>query len=215
VSTELRRLRNLYVAVVADTLDGLGRREQTLAPGLIPLGAARQVMGRAATLGVAAVETMPDEPYVMQFAAVDALEPGDVMVVAGASETPSAFWGELITTRAMAAGCSGVVVDGYTRDLGAIQRYGFPLWARGAHPADAAGRLEAVSAGEAVRCAGALVEPGDVIFGDLDGVVVIPSALVDAVLDGAEEKVAAENAVRADLRAGRTVAATYADYGVM
>jgi len=211
----LRRCEGLYSAVVADALDAVGRRHQTLAPGFLPLGAGTRLAGRAATLRVEAVDELPDVPYTVQFAAVDALEPDDVMVVAAPAAVGSAFWGELISTRAIAAGCRGAVVDGFARDVEAIRRHGFPLWARGTHPADSAGRLEAVEAGGTIRCGGVTVSPGDIVLADADGVVVVPQALAEEIVERAEEKVCAEDRVRAALRAGAGVQETYDEHGVM
>jgi 4-hydroxy-4-methyl-2-oxoglutarate aldolase len=211
----LNRYERLYSAVVADALDALGRRHQALAPGFAPLGAGERLVGYAATLRVAAVDELPEIPYTVQFAAIDALSPGEVMVVAAPPTVGSAFWGELISTRALAAGCRGAVVDGFARDVEAIRSHGFPVWARGTHPADSAGRLEAVEAGGRIRCGGVTVDDGDVVIADPDGVVVVPRILAEEVVERAEQKVATENVVREALRAGRTVQETYDEHGVM
>jgi 4-hydroxy-4-methyl-2-oxoglutarate aldolase len=211
----LTRYEQLYTAVVADVLDALGHRRQTLAPGITALDAGGPLAGYAATLRVEAVDEVPETPYVVQFRAVDELRDGDVMVVEAPPSVASAFWGELISTRAEAAGCRGAIVDGYTRDSAAIRRRGFRVWARGTHPADSAGRLDAVEAGGRIRCGGVTVEPGDVILADADGIVVTPRTLAERVATLAEEKAATETAVRQELRAGRTVSDTYDEYGVM
>jgi raffinose/stachyose/melibiose transport system substrate-binding protein len=137
------------------------------------------------------------------------------VLVASTPPVPSAFWGELITTRAMVRGCVGAVVDGYTRDLAAIRAYNFPLWACGTHPADSAGRLEAVEVGGVVRCGGVEVHRGDVVLGDLDGVVVVPASVAEAVVEAAEAKATAEDAVRSALREGLSAKEAFARYRVM
>jgi regulator of RNase E activity RraA len=214
VNSFVSRLATLHTAVVSDALDQLGVRAQTMAPGLHAVGIPTAVAGRAATLEVVAVDTVPAEPYVVQFQAVDALQAGEVMVVA-APEVASAFWGELITERAKARGCTGVVVDGYCRDIQRIRTGEFAVWARGVHPADSAGRLDAVRYGVPVVCAGVRVEPGDYLLGDDDGVVVVPEGLIEEVLALAEDKARTEDAVRDVLRSGAGIADTYAKYGVM
>lgn len=212
---QLSRLGALYSAVVADALDAIGLRDRTLAPGLVPLGGAAKVAGRAATLRVVAVDAVPARPYAVQFAAVDALRPGDLMVVETPPERPSAFWGELITTRALVNGCVGALVDGYSRDVEQIRRRGFPLWARGTHPADSAGRLDAVARDVAVTVGGVRVEPGDLVLADVDGVVVVPAARAAEVIAAAEVKAGVEDTVRAELAGGHTIVETYAKHGVM
>lgn len=211
----LNEFEKLYSAVVADALDSLGRRHQTLAPGLQSFGAQRRLVGYAATLRVEAVDELPDVPYTVQFKAVDALRPGDVMVVQTPIDTSSAFWGELISTRAMTAGARGAIVDGFVRDTEAIREHGFAVWARGTHPADSAGRLEAIEAGGRIRCGGVTVDPDDIVLADADGVVVVPAAAAEDTLRLAQGKAATENVVRDALRAGQTVQETYDEHGVM
>ncbi|TDD64416.1 RraA family protein [Jiangella aurantiaca] len=208
------RLGALYSAVVSDVLDDVGFRHATMAPALHGLGAPARMAGRAATLDVIAVDVVPDERYTVQFQAVDRLRAGEIMVVS-APDVPSAFWGELITTRAMVEGCVGAVVDGYTRDLRRIRDHDFGLWARGTHPADSAGRLEAVRGGVPVTCGGVRVEPGDYVLADGDGVVVVPAAMAADVVAAAEEKARTEDTVRETLRAGAGIVETYDRYGVM
>ncbi len=209
------RLGHLYSAVVSDVLDGLGLRQQTARPGVLALGAPQRVVGRAFTMLVERVDEPPENLYATQFEAVDRLVPGDVMVVAAPVDVPSAFWGELITTRAMNRGCVGAFIDGYTRDLAAIRTYGFALWARGSHPADSAGRLDAVAYQEPVEWSGVRVEPGDVVLADADGVVVVPAAAAEQVASLAESKAAVEDDVRRELRDGASVTEVFGRYGVM
>jgi regulator of RNase E activity RraA len=184
-------------------------------PGMARIGTVKTMAGRAATLDVKAVDTVPAEPYKVQFEAVDALEDGQVMVVAAPSQVASAFWGELITTRAMKSGCVGTVVDGYCRDTPMVKEHDFGVWARGMHPADSLGRLDAVAFNVPVRCAGVIVNPGDFVLADEDGVVIVPLVVIDEVLARAEEKRCIENEVRGDLSAGNTIATTYERFGVM
>ncbi|TDE11432.1 RraA family protein [Jiangella asiatica] len=208
------RLSALYSAVVSDALDEIGIRHATMTPVLHGLGTPVRMVGQAATLEVVAVDEVPEERYTVQFGAVDQLREGEIMVVA-APNVASAFWGELITTRAMVNGCVGAVVDGYSRDLHRIRGHDFGLWARGTHPADSAGRLEAVRGRVPVTCAGVRVDPGDYVLADVDGVVVVPAGVVADVLELAEEKARTENTVRETLRAGATITQTYDEYGVM
>lgn len=212
----LERLGRLGSAAVSDVLDAKGLRHQTMAPTLRPLSVPL-VAGRAATLTVVAVDEVPDEPYKLQFEAVDAVGRGEILVVEvpEVPEVPSAFWGELITTRAVDRGAVGVVLDGYSRDIRRVRAQGFAVWARGTHPADSCGRLDAVASGRPVVCGGVRVEQGDYLLADEDGVVVIPSSIAEDVIAMAEAKSAVEDEVRADLRSGRSIAETYERFGVM
>lgn len=210
----VERFGGLYSAVVADVLDELGHRRTTMVPGLVRLSGQGTLAGRAATMRVVAVDAIPAQPYRVQFAAVDELAAGEVMVVA-APDVASAFWGELISTRAAVKGCLGAVVDGYCRDLAAIQARGFPVHARGSHPADSAGRLDAVEFGTPIECGGVTVNPRDIIVADIDGVTVVPHELAEEVLALAEQKSQTEDEVREVLREGATIVETYDQFGVM
>lgn len=210
----LGRFRRLRAAVVSDALDALGLRNRTMRPGISALTDVDRLVGRALTLKVVAVDSVPEVPYVTQFEAVELVGPGNVMVVA----TPSvgaAFWGELLTTRVMVRGCVGAVIDGYTRDLAQISDYSFPLWARGTHPADSAGRLDATEIGAPVVCGGVEVDNGDILLADGDGVVVVPAHLGEEVAARAETKAAREDEVRAALLGGERVQDVYERLGVM
>ncbi len=210
----LTRYGRTRAAVVSDVLDGLGLRAQTIHPGISHMGGPTQIVGRAATLTVIAVEVLPAVPYVTQFEAMELLEAGEIMVVA-TPDVPAAFWGELITTRVISRGCAGAVIDGYTRDLAAISDYDFPLWARGTHPADSAGRLEAVEIRQPINCGGVTVATGDIVVADSDGVAFVPAHLAAQVVELAEIKAAKEDEVRAALRRGERVQDVFARIGVM
>jgi regulator of RNase E activity RraA len=210
----LDRLTKLYTPVVCDALDALGYRDRSMDPALAPLAGPPSIAGRAATIQVIAVDKAPDQPYHVQFEAVDALRPSEIMVVS-APEVRCAFWGELITTRAMENGCVGTVVDGYCRDLPKIRTRPFGVWARGSHPADSLGRLDAISWNAPISCGGVRVAPGDYLLCDVDGVVVVPHEVITETLDLADAKQRTEDEVRTTLRSGLTIANTYDRYGVM
>jgi regulator of RNase E activity RraA len=207
------RLAGLYTPVVADVLDRLGYREQTLRADIRPLFPGAVAAGVARTVRtIPAPEIAPAEPYRGEMAAVDDLKPGDVMVV---SECDASFWGELLSTAARYRGCRGVVIDGYTRDTRAIIAMGFPVFCRGIHPADSLGRLDVAEHDVPIRCGGVLIHPGDLILADDDGVVAIPQAIAAQALMRAEEKVRGENLVRRALGEGMSVTEAFRRYGVL
>ena len=145
-------------------------------------------------------------------AAVDALQSDDVMVV---SRCDGSFWGELLSTAARYRGCRGVVIDGQTRDSAAIIDLAFPVFCRGISCADSLGRLDVVGHDLVIECGGVMVEPGDVILADYDGIVVIPQATTEEVLAAAEEKVSRENLVRQKLAEGMSVTEAFRCYGIL
>jgi regulator of RNase E activity RraA len=209
----VERLAVLYTAVVADVLDRMGYREQCLRADIRPLARGMVASGVARTVRtIPSPELATTEPYKGEMAAVDALRPGDVMVV---SECHWSFWGELLSTAARHRGCRGVVIDGYTRDTRAIIAMGFPVFCRGIHPADSLGRLDVVEHDVPIDCGGVLVQPGDLILADDDGVVVVPHGIAEQALAAAEEKVRGENLVRKALSEGMSVTESFRRYGVL
>ena len=214
-SNNVERLQLLSTALVSDALDALGRRNQDMLPDIRYLAGPRRIAGMASTLQVVEVHEMPMAPYKVQFESIDGLEADQILVVA-APDVASAFWGELITTGARRRGAVGAVVDGYCRDLSQIRdRNDFGVWARGTHPADSLGRLDAVDWNTPVTCRGVEVRPGDFVLCDTDGVVVVPTDLIEQTLGLAEDKKRTEDQVRKDLLSGSTIGDTYERFGVM
>jgi len=209
------RLAALHPALVSDCLDQLGRRDQVLAPGIRPLAVGMRLAGVAATVRVVADERIPDDRSQWHrgtIEAVDALQPGGVLV---ASTCEAAFWGELLATASRQRGARGVVADAYARDTLALIDMDFATFARGIHCADALGRVRVEAAAVPIECGGVEVSPGDFVLGDHDGVVVVPSALAAEVVGLAEQKSASEDAVRAALARGMSVAEAFRTFGVL
>jgi regulator of RNase E activity RraA len=205
----------LASAVLADVLDALGHRTSCLPAIVRPLRAEWKVFGRAATLSAVAVTAQPEQPYAVELACVDALQPGDALVATTQGDQGSALWGELLSTAARARGAVGAIIDGLTRDVARIVAMDFPVFAAGCSPLDSKGRLDCISHGQPIQVGECLVRPGDWVFGDVDGVVVVPAELAQAAFPRALEKVTSENRVRAELARGRSVRAVFQEYGIM
>jgi regulator of RNase E activity RraA len=210
---ELRQA--LSSAVLADVLDALGHRSSALPPELRPLRPEWKLFGRAATLSTMPVAADPPAPYAVEMECVDALRPGEVLVATTNGDRGSALWGELLSTAARARGATGAVIDGLTRDAARILAMDFPVFAAGFSPLDSRGRLDGVSHGRPVRVGACVVRPGDWVFGDLDGVVVVPAELAGAAFARALDKVQGENRVRHDLARGRSLRETFAEHGIL
>jgi regulator of RNase E activity RraA len=206
------RLGALYAAVVSDELDRLGWRSQVMRPDIRPIYPEARMAGTAFPVLAVPAYSLPEEPYKMELEAVDALQPGDVMVV---STIEGSFWGELLSTAARRREARGIVVDGYTRDAQAIIRMGFPTFMRGIHMADSLGRLEVSAYGVPVRCGGVEVRPGDLVLADYDGVVVVPQECAEQAITNAEEKLRGENLVRKHLQEGMPVTEAFRRFGIM
>ena len=205
----------LYTAVLSDVLDSLGFRNQAMAARLRPLWQDAVLVGRAHTaLTVDIFELRPD-PYRLEIEAVDTLKPGDVMVAATGPSTRTCFWGELLSTASKLRGARGAVVDGYVRDVRMITEMRWPVFSTGMSPVDSAGRSIVVEYGSPVQCGDVLVREGDIIFGDVDGLVAIPREAEEEAVRRALEKVEGENRTRAALESGMTLTEVYAKYGLL
>ena len=163
----------LYVAVISDILDSLGLRNQVLQPGVVPAqpDPSQVLVGRAATVLVGPQYEVVEQPYTNQIAAIDALQPGDVVVSGVGGMTNVAVWGELFSNAAKARGARGFLTDGCHRDTRMVLDLGFPVFSRGARPVDISGRGTVISIGRPVEVAGVIVRPGDIVFAEIDGIV--------------------------------------------
>jgi len=206
---------SLSSAVIADVLDGLGHRTSVLPPSVRPLQPHWKVFGRAATLEFRTVTAIPERPYLVELECIDALRPGDVLVATTGGEYRSALWGELLSTASRARKARGAVIDGLTRDVAKIVAMDFPVFAAGVSPLDSKGRLDGIRHGRPIQVGECVVRPGDWIFGDVDGVVVVPAALADQALRLALEKVTGENRVRSELAQGRSAREVFDEYGIL
>lgn len=205
----------LYSAVLADVLDGLGHRHAALPPDIRPLRPDWRIFGRAATLSAVTVASEPKHPYAIELECIDALRPGDLLVATTNGDRDSALWGELLSTASHAHGAVGSVIDGLTRDAAKILAMDFPVFAAGFSPLDSKGRLDGISHGQPIRIGSCVIRPGDWVFGDIDGIVVVPAEAAEQAFPRALEKVTGENRVRAELARGRSVREVFAEYGIL
>ncbi len=214
----LKEIRTkLYVAVVSDVLDSLGYTAQAMSSRIRPLDDSLVLAGFARTglwqdiYHVAKGEN----PYELEIALIDDLHADEVPVFACGATGRIAPWGELLSTASRARGAAGCVTDGLTRDIRAIRELRFPVFHGGIGPLDSKGRGKTSQIDVPIVCAGVRVEPGDLIFGDADGVVAIPKAIEQQVLARAFEKVAGEDCTRQDLANGVMLGEVFKRYGVL
>jgi len=205
----------LYSSVVSDILDSLGYRNQAMRADINPVWAGAVVAGRAHTCLSVDIYELKENPYENEIAAVDTLKPNDVLVAGTNCSTETALWGELLSTAARARGARGAIVDGYTRDVVRIRDMKFPLFATGTRPLDSKGRSIVLEHGRPVKCGGVMVNEGDIILADIDGVVVVPHAIAQEVIEKSLEKASAEDTVRDELLGGALLGDVYRKYGVL
>ena len=210
-----RRLERLYSAVLCDALDHLGYRRQGLGHQIRPLFPEARLVGTARTLSSIPRTDFAEKPYLKELEALDTIYQGDVIVFSTGGDLSAGVWGELLSTAASAKGARGAVIDGLTRDAARIREKRFPVFASGISPYDSYGRSEVVAYDIPIECGGVKVHPGDVVFGDYDGVVIIPQAALEAVLHTAELKASRERIVDAEFQRGRSVAEVFTEHGVL
>jgi regulator of RNase E activity RraA len=207
----------LFAAVLSDALDAVGCRTQAMSPHIRPLDDGLRLCGRARTgLYVEDAGVAPDaNPYELEIAIVDDLKPGDVAVFACGGSNRIAPWGSLLSTATRARGAAGCVTDGFVRDIQQIRAMQLPVFHAGIAPLDSKGRGEIVAVDVPVVCDGVKVQAGDLVFGDADGVVVVPQALEAEVLRHAFEKINGEHHTMDELQRGAYLRDVYAKYGVL
>ena len=206
----------LSTAVICDILDDLGYRNQTMRGNLYPLNENYKLIGHAKTILAYDVYEMPKEAYKTEIEAIDSISDGDVAVCAASSRN-NGFWGELLTTVAIKHGGRGAIVDGAIRDIRQIREMekDFRVFTAGRNPLDSKGRCIVADYDCPVECDGVLVHPGDMIFGDIDGIVVVPHTIMEQVFELASKKINSENLVRKELLGGRTLADVFDEYGIL
>ncbi len=215
--------KRLFSSVLGDVMDALGLQRQFLPPRIRPLSDDMIVFGRAMPVLEADIEPDDagsprdgrlDKPFGLMFEALDSLQPGEVYVATGAS--PSyALWGGLMSNRAIVVGGAGAVLDGYSRDTREIRSLGFPTFSYGGYGQDQRPRGRVVAYRTTVTIGAATVQPGDFVFGDLDGVCVVPQVAAEEVLRRALEKVDTESLVRRHIVGGSSSADAFDRFGAM
>ncbi|WP_135556284.1 RraA family protein [Paenibacillus cymbidii] len=207
--------RKLYAAVICDTLDELGYRNQAMNERLRPLDLERVTIGRAKPMLTTDVYHIADNCYEKEIEAIDSIRPLEVVVAGTNRSTRNGLWGELLSTAAKMRGARGAIIDGLIRDTGKIAALGFPVYCTGFKPVDSKGRGLLIDYDNPVEVGDVLVRKGDVVFGDRDGVVVIPREALRETVEGALRKVESENDTRRELLEGKLLREVYDKYGVL
>ena len=215
--------RELFTAVVGDVMDKLGLRRQFLWPKIQPLREDMIVIGRAMTVLEADVfaENIDDsanalmkKSFGLMLEALDDLKRNEVYICTGSS--PSyALWGELMSTRAMKLGAAGAVVDGYSRDTRGILALNFPCFSYGRYAQDQGPRGKVIDYRVPIEINGVRIESGDIVFGDIDGVCVIPRKAEQDVFRAALEKARGEKLVAKAIREGMGAVEAFEKFGIM
>jgi 4-hydroxy-4-methyl-2-oxoglutarate aldolase len=213
----------LFTAVVGDVLDQMGYRRQFLPQAIGPLRADMKIVGRAMpVLEADFFEQTSDEargpvarrPFGLMLEALDDLAPDEVYVATGGSLN-YALWGELMSTRAMHLRAAGAVLNGFVRDAAGIEALNFPTFCRGLYAQDQGPRGKVIDFRSPIEIEGVRIAPGDLLFGDREGVLVIPREAERDVIAAALGKASTENKVAVAIGKGMSACEAFDTFGVL
>jgi len=209
--------KKLYTAVIADTLDSLGYHKQVLTPGILPLDPSLKLCGLA-RVGLYMPIYHDDDTvnvYENEIVLVDSLKEDEVPVLCCHGNQKIAPWGELLSTRSSYLKAAGCLTDGCIRDSDMIREMKFPVFSKGTNPVDTKFRGKMMMADVPGEIGGVRIQSGDLVFGDNDGVVVVPSNIISEVANKALEKVNSENTVRDEIKEGNKLKDIFEKHGIL
>ena len=213
--------KELFSCVIGDVMDGLGHTHQYLPSEIRPLRDGMTVVGRAKTVleadcaGHSIHHENREAPFGVMLDALDSMKENEVYVCAGASPN-YALWGELMSYAARYRGAVGAVMEGYSRDTKGICEMGFPTFSFGSYGQDQGVRGRVIDYDCPIRFSNQVkVCPGDIVVGDIDGVVVIPKSIENEVIAAALEKVSGENIARKRIQEGTSTRQVWDELGIL
>lgn len=206
--------KDLYTPVVGDILDEMGYYHQFLPAELRPIRESDKLVGRAMPVLMIDVYGPQKKPFGYLTEALDQLQPGEIYLASG-GKMRCAYWGELLTATARVRGAVGAVINGYYRDSPQVMEQNFPVFSRGRYAQDSSVRTQVADYRCPIEVGEVWVNPGDLIFGDIDGVLVIPQKIVQHVIEKALIKAKGEKSVRKAIENGMSSTEAFAKYGIL
>jgi 4-hydroxy-4-methyl-2-oxoglutarate aldolase len=206
--------RELYTPVVGDILDDLGFTRQFLPQPVQPLRDDMKLAGRAMPVVMIDVFGKQKKPFGLLTEALDQLEPGEIYLASG-GDMRCAYWGEILTATAKQRGAVGAVINGFHRDTPKVLEQNWPVFSRGRFAQDSSVRTQVADYRCAIEIGQVSVQPNDLVFGDLDGVVIVPKKVEAEVIERALAKARGEKLVRKEIEAGMSSTAAFKKYGIL
>lgn len=207
--------KTLYSGILCDVLDQKGYRSQAISSEITGLSDDTVIFGPAFTSIGTEVYSMPEDPLTAQCKVVDQLSEGEIYVLVTRGSYNCAVFGELFATAVLSRKGAGVLLDGCARDIRALKEMNFPLFYRGKNPKTSKGRCEINECQIPVIMDGVTIHPGDYIFGDVDGTVIIPKEIVQEVIDASLKTIEKEDEVRTRLQNGSSLQQAYSEIGAI
>lgn len=204
----------MYTSVIGDILDELQCYHQFLPQPIQPLRITDKLIGRVMPALMIDVYGPQKEPFGKLTEALDQLQPGEIYVAAGGAMR-CAYWGEILTATAKKRGATGAVINGYHRDTPKVMEQNWPVFSRGRYAQDSSVRTQVVDYRCTMQVGEVWINPGDLIFGDMDGVVVIPKKYETEVVEKALAKAMGEKLVRREIENGMTSTEAFRKYGIL
>ena len=214
---------HLFSAVIGDVMDKMGFLNQFLPPQIKPLRDDMLLAGRAMTVLEADVyneisgsgnNPILDKPFGLMLEALDDLKEDEIYICTGSSPT-YALWGELMSTRAIKLGATGAVVNGYSRDTNGVLAIDFPTFSYGRYAQDQGPRGKVIDFRVEIEMGGVIIRPGDIVFGDIDGVCIIPQKIEKETIKAALEKATGEKLVKTAIENGMGAREAFDKFGIM
>jgi regulator of RNase E activity RraA len=203
----------LYTPVVGDVLDRHDRFHQFLPQAIRPLDPSMVVVGYAMPVLQTQVFGHQERPFGRMTEALDALKPNEVYIATGGARN-CANWGEIMTAAAKSRGAVGAVVDGYHRDTPKVLEQNFSAFSRGCYAQDSGVRMQVIDFRCSIEIGQVSIQPGDLVFGDIDGVLIVPANLIASVITESLDKARAEKVVRTEIEAGLSATAAFEKHGI-
>ncbi len=197
-----KRLEKLSTTNLSDALDKIGLRGAVI--GIRPLFGMPKVIGQAVTIKITAAGMVKSKRH-LGIDAIATAAPGDVIAIDNHGDLFNNCWGEILSCAAKKKGILGVVIDGAARDIDVCQEIGFPVFARGVVPITARGRIMQEDFNCVIRLGDVQVRPGDILVGDINGLVVIPPEKAEEVISSAESIYEKEEQMKADILKGMDI----------
>lgn len=213
---DLKEMKDkLYSGIISDVLDGMGYRNQSISGRIMPLLDDTVIFGPAFTSIGTQVYSMPEDPLIAQTKTVNQLQEGEIYVLVTRGDYNCAVFGELFATAINERKGAGVLLDGFARDVKQMREMNFPLFYAGRDPRSSKGRCEINESQIPITIEGVTINPGDYIFGDIDGITVIPKDLFDEVMEESLITIEKEDKVREGLLDGEPLEDVYRKIGAV